>query len=765
MGAVAQGIFHLLGLVLVLLDLAIYIVTLGPLYTIYKLLTARSTFAAPVGDADINTDLPPSKIWRSVEAIAQGHLTTTFNADCSTAYDALVRSYTKYGDQKAQGIRPLIGWVGGYKGADSDGSLFATEKEARDSLKEKGGSFRFPAKMFGETQERTFAEVGELAHAFGAGLRNLGVQPQPASATEDHKGMLIYDETSAEWMIAAQGAFSQNVVVATAYATLGIDAVIKACKQGGVTVLVCNRKAVPTVLKNIGDMPSLLAIVYTDVLCTPTECEGKIKGVAKGPKVLSWAEVIELGKATPFEPTPPTPESLAVLMYTSGSTGDPKGVMVRHKHLVAFVGGVAIQFGSLLKEGSGEVYLGYLPLAHILEIGAEIFYYSTGNAVCYADPKSLLGGPERSYPHGGLDEFKPTLMAGVPKVWEGIKAGAQKKVEKSGALAKFLIALAIKMKSTAAKNRMYTPLFNVLLKKFKNTVGGKLKACLSGGGAISAEVQEWVRTALDCPLVQGYGLTETCAGATIQMPDDMSIGIAGTPISSMEITLHSEPEITDSAGVPYMATDTVHSDGKPCGGRGEVWLRGPNLTSGYYKMEAKTAEDFDADGWFHTGDIGMLSPGGALRIVDRKKNLVKLKGGEYVALEKMNTTYNNSPFVEVENGGVCSYAHDSMDRAVCLAQCKESELVKAAAELGVTFSDPMELCTNPKIQDAVLTSFKAEAKKGGLTALETVVGVYPLLEPWSPENACLTATQKLVPKKVEAFNAKELAIIKKKGIR
>jgi long-chain acyl-CoA synthetase len=184
---------------------------------------------------------------------------------------------------------------------------------------------------------------------------------------------------------------------------------------------------------------------------------------------------------------------------------------------------------------------------------------------------------------------------------------------------------------------MYTPLFNVLLKTFKETVGGRLKACLSGGGAISAEVQEWVRTALDCPLVQGYGLTETCAGATIQMPDDMSIGIAGTPISSMEITLHSEPDITDADGKPYMATDTLHADGSDCAGRGEVWVRGPNLTSGYYKMPEKTAEEWDKDGWFHTGDIGMLTLGGALRIVDRKKNLVKLKGGEYVALEKMTT--------------------------------------------------------------------------------------------------------------------------------
>jgi len=356
-------------------------------------------------------------------------------------------------------------------------------------------------------------------------------------------------------------------------------------------------------------------------------------------------------------------------------------------------------------------------------------------------------------------------MAGVPKVWETIKAGAQLKVAKAGAVASFLIGLAVEMKALAAYQYRRTPLFNVLLKKFKKTTGGELKACLSGGGAISAEVQEWVRTALDAPLVQGYGLTETCAGATIQMPDDMSIGIAGTPVASIEITLHSEPEITDTDGKPYMTTDTKHSNGAPCKGRGEVWLRGTNVTQGYYKMPKETASEFDSDGFFHTGDIGMLTPGGALMIIDRKKNLVKLKGGEYVALERMNTTYNSSPFVNVETGGVCSYAGHELDRAVCLAQCKESELTKTADSLGISYSSAEELCSNPKIQDAVLASFKEMAKKGGLTALETVVGVYPLVEPWSTVNGCLTATQKLVSKGVYKFNAKELDIIKKKGIK
>jgi len=308
-----------------------------------------------------------------------------------------------------------------------------------------------------------------------------------------------------------------------------------------------------------------------------------------------------------------------------------------------------------------------------------------------------------------------------------------------------------------------TPLFNVLLKKFKATTGGHLKACLWGGGAISAEVQEWVRTALDAPLVQGYGLTETTGGATIQMPDDKSIGIAGTPVSSIEICLHSEPEITDSNGTPYLTTDTVHADGTACAGRGEVWLRGTNVTAGYYKAPELTKGEFRSDGFFMTGEIGMLTPGGDLKIFDRKKNLVKLKSGEYVALEKMNTAYNNSPFVNVETGGVCCFADDSLDKPVCVAQIKVDELTKCADELGIKYGSAEELPANPKVQAAVLASFKEAAKKAKLTSLEVVVGVYPIIEEWSTANGCLTATSKLVAKSVWKHQKKELDFIKKAG--
>jgi len=181
-------------------------------------------------------------------------------------------------------------------------------------------------------------------------------------------------------------------------------------------------------------------------------------------------------------------------------------------------------------------------------------------------------------------------------------------------------------------------------------------------------------------------------------------------------------------------------------------------------MPQLTSEEYDAKGWFHTGDIGMLTPGGALRIIDRKKNLVKLKGGEYVALERMNTAYNASSFVNVDAGGVCCYADDSLDRSICVAQCKPSELRKAAEKVGVSLADDEALCNDPNVQAEVLDSFKAAAKAAKLTSLETIVAVRPVIADWAG-NSCLTATQKLVPKKVFAFHKRELEELMPKGRR
>ncbi|CAE7856624.1 LACS6, partial [Symbiodinium necroappetens] len=201
------------------------------------------------------------------------------------------------------------------------------------------------------------------------------------------------------------------------------------------------------------------------------------------------------------------------------------------------------------------------------------------------------------------------------------------------------------------------------------------------------------------------------------------------------------PELSDSSGKPYLCTDEDHF-GDPCRGRGEVWIKGLSVGSGYYKLPDKTAEDFDKDGWFHTGDIGLITPAGQVKIIDRKKNLVKLKGGEYVALEMINVTYNNADIINADAGG------------------KRKELLELAAKNGVTGKDGEELCRDPKVMAAVKAALDVVAKAGKLPSLMQATAVMPVLEPWTPDNGCLTATSKLVPKTVYKVHEKASDLVR-----
>ena len=263
------------------------------------------------------------------------------------------------------------------------------------------------------------------------------------------------------------------------------------------------------------------------------------------------------------------------------------------------------------------------------------------------------------------------------------------------------------------------------------------------------------------PLLQG--LTETCAGISIQAADDTRGGIAGVIIPSVECKLVSTPEICDKAGLAYMSTDRHDVEGEPIFGRGEIVVRGTNITSGYYMMKDKTKEEFKEDGWFHTGDIGQFMSDGSLRIVDRKKNLVKLKGGEYIALEKMEMIYGGCEFVDAVGGGICCYGDGDMDRPVALMQVSEPVATKWAKANGMA-GDFETVLKSKELHDAIMGSLKGEHAKSDLSHLEKLVGVALLNDPWTPENGCLTAANKLQRRMVIQKFAKEFEEVKKKGI-
>jgi len=340
----------------------------------------------------------------------------------------------------------------------------------------KGWKVPGKVKHFGTDIEwLSFAQVGVQAHKFGAALRAAGCKAAPPTTTLDANKtpsrIIIYENTCAAWMIAAMGAFSQSVTVVTAYATLGPDAVTEAVRDNHIPVLVCNMKDVSGLVEKSKDMPSLKYIVYTMDLVGPDDNIELPKNLPRGLTVVSFQAFIESGNTTAYPPTPPAADTCAVVMYTSGSTGKPKGVVITHRQIVAVVAAGEVALG--IHPGQ-DVYLAYLPLAHVLELMAEFVMLSDGCTLCYADPKSLT--TTGAYPVGGLEQYAPTLMAAVPKIWDVIKKGIEAKVAGGSKVAQFLVKTAFEWRGFALQHGFDTPLFKALVfKKFAKVTGGNLR--------------------------------------------------------------------------------------------------------------------------------------------------------------------------------------------------------------------------------------------------------------------------------------------------
>jgi len=568
----------------------------------------------------------------------------------------------------------------------------------------------------------------------------------------------------------------------------------------------CNYDAVCKVATLEANCPSLKTIVYSrnyvEASQPPAMDAFRTQLEGSGLKILSVEEVMALGRrgapaAIPL--SPPTPDHVALVMYTSGSTGKPKGVMLKHSSVVAAVGGFfdfISDFAVPTSSAYQETYLAYLPAAHILEFAVETGILAFGAAVGYSDPKTISSkGAVRKRPDGtlnfdptgfghcppgGIQEFAPTVMAAVPKIWDILKKGVESVVGKGSPVVQSVFLAAFAARSLALKQGRTAPLCSKFFKKMHDMMGVRLKLCVSGGGPISADIQNFIRVGFNVNLIQGYGLTETCAAGTVQPPFNAEDGVAGAPVSSVELKVAScldgdgQPAVLDRVGEPYLSSDKDHL-GAPCLGRGEVLIKGAAVSSGYYMEAAKTKESFDADGWFHTGDIAIWLPNGMLKIVDRLKNLVKLKGGEYVALESMEATYAQSVFVNGVNGGIMCYADGDMDRPVALLQTNVDELKKWAASAGVAYASAEALCQDPEAVKMVTLDLNKIGKGtlGGNEALATVAllpGTGPLdaagpAAPWTPENGFLTASNKLNRKPIEAGFKGELAAAKAVGIR
>mmetsp|Transcript_59974 Transcript_59974/g.104954 ORF Transcript_59974/g.104954 Transcript_59974/m.104954 type:complete len:824 (+) Transcript_59974:3-2474(+) len=649
--------------------------------------------------------------------------------------------------------------------------------------------------VFGETTWQTFEEVGVNARAFGAALRHLGMQPLPAGVklenTTGPHSMLIFENTSAPWLTSLFGAHSQSLVVATSYATLGISSVIHAINEGNIATILCNRKDVDELKK--AAPPVLKNIIYTNVAIDQATAAKPLQTFGGAQKVMSFEEVIALGKQVmaSYPPVPPPPDNLAVIMYTSGSTGKPKGVMITHRNVMASC--AAMEDTMPFDERNGDVcatYLAYLPAAHIFEFCVEVFCFGFGVEIGYSDTKTFTSkGAIRQkpdgelnysagypYPPGGLQEFRPSFLVAVPMIWDSFKKNIEEVFGEQSVVVRWLVQVAYSGCYFARKTGRFCPVLSLLFKKkIAGMFGGRMKAAVSGGGPISGEVQTFMSIAGCFPLFQGYALTETSMAGCVQDQLDFDTGTVGGPKSSVELKLRTCDGIEDPKdpeGEYYTATDDEHM-GTPCLGRGEICIRGPSVSMGYFKQPDKTAEAWDSDGWFRTGDIGYWDTQGRLVIVDRLKNLIKLKGGEYIAVENMEKEYGTSPYVSGLNGGIMCYGDGDLRRPVALVQANMAELKKWAQTAGLANLTDDQLCANEKASKMVLDALLKAAggklsKNENLAAVGLVSGTGSATQatptsPWNPDNGCKTPSNKLDRKAIQKACAPLMDILKKAG--
>ncbi|XP_034691835.1 long chain acyl-CoA synthetase 1 [Vitis riparia] len=569
----------------------------------------------------------------------------------------------------------------------------------------------FVGGKLGPYKWKTYREVYEEILHIGSALQASGAQPGSRVG--------IYGSNCPQWIVAMEACSAYSLICVPLYDTLGPGAVDYIIDHAEVDFVFVQDKKVKELLNP--DCRSAKRLKLMVCFTSPTE-EQKDKAADIGIKPYSWDEFLHMGKENPSEVFPPQPLDICTIMYTSGTSGDPKGVVLTHENVTTIVRGVDIfmeQFED--KMTVDDVYLSFLPLAHILDRIIEEYFFHKGASVGYyhGDMNAL---------REDLMELKPTLFAGVPRVFERVHEGIKKAVQELNPIRRRVFGILYKYKlswmNSGYKHREASPLADLLaFRKVKARLGGRVRLIISGGAPLSTEVEEFLRVTSCAFLTQGYGLTETCGLTSVGFPDEMCmVGTVGA------VSVYSELRLEE---VPEMGYDPF---GDPP--RGEICVRGKTVFAGYHKNPELTLESI-RDGWFHTGDIGEILPNGVLKIIDRKKNLVKLSQGEYVAVEYLEKVYGTADIVE----DIWVYGNSFKSMLVAVVVPHE-ENTKKWADLNGHKGSLSELCSLNLLHSYVLSELKAAAELSKLRGFEHIKGVILEARLFEAEQDLVTPTLK-----------------------
>ena len=451
-----------------------------------------------------------------------------------------------------------------------------------------------------------------------------------------------------------------------------------------------------------------------------------------------------MGAAHHHDPIPPNPEDIHTICYTSGTTGVPKGALLSHKATCCDAYACLIHipiYGTF-----EDCYLSYLPMAHVLERLIQILVLAGGGHVGFyqGSTKTLVDD---------MKALHPTVFTSVPRVYEEslvvfwfcrlvrMYDTVMKKVESQNALNQYLFHTALQAKTEYLKQGYTTHrLWDTLVfDGIKNAMGlDKCRLILSGSAPLPGEVLTFLRCLTGTMVMEGYGATEVAGCSILQEPEDKTSGNIGGPTPACEVKLVDVPDMG------YLTVDRHHND-IPCIARGELLIRGPILFSGYYKQPEETKAAIDSEGWYHTGDIAVLLPNYAVKIVDRKKNFFKLSQGEYVAAEKLEMIYSKSKFVSQ----VFVYGDSTRNFLIAIVVPDKHAVLDWYKQKFNKDGKFKEICDMPELKQDIQADFNAIQKKNKLRGIEKIRDLIIDSEQWTVENDLLTPTFKLKRKAVQ----------------
>ena len=414
-----------------------------------------------------------------------------------------------------------------------------------------------------------------------------------------------------------------SITIVPFYESLGADAISFVLNQTELTTICLEDKFISLIakLKREGKIPHVRNIVSYDPLS-----EQKVKEIQDADmKSYNFWDLVEVGKVQKeVYLEEPTPDSVYMFCYTSGTTGDPKGVILTHK---TFIACAYVDDHFQFNFEDTDVTISYLPYGHTFEQCFFVLSLLRGFAHGYysGDPLKLLDD---------IQTLKPTIFCTVPRILNRVYTKIHESIATKGKFTQWLFNRAVESKKYYYErdgNLKYTMYDKTVFAKIRQQFGGNIRYMLSASAPVSAEVLQFYKLALGIHVYEVYGQTENNGPATCTHPLDKAGQSVGGVIPSLRLRLKDVPELG------YLT-----SDNPP---KGEVQLKGHNIFKGYFKNPEKTQEVLTEDGWLNTGDVGVILPNGAIRIIDRAKNIFKLSQGEYIAPEKLENIYAQCPVI------------------------------------------------------------------------------------------------------------------------